>query len=153
MLKQYLGGYRIMNSNSENTKVGKTFQTLVWKSISAYFGIPFELDVAFPIGSPAKPYRFDCVSEDKKIVIKCKCYTWTDTGNVPNAKMKGLNEIVLYMSYLPDEVTKILCLKKSIHTKKRETLADYYCRMYGHLLSDVKVFEVDDFGEIRVIKP
>ena len=142
-----------MNSNSENPKVGKAFQKLVWKSISEYFEIPFELEVSLPIGSPAKLHRFDCVSADKRIVVKSKCYTWTDTGNVPSAKMRGLNEAVFYMSYLPDDVTKILCLKKASHPKKLETLAEYYCRIYGHLLSHVKVFEVNDFGEIRVIKP
>lgn len=142
-----------MNSNSENPKVGKAFQELVWKSISEYLGALFELEVALPIGIPSKLHKFDCVSQDKRIVVECKCYTWTDTGNVPSAKMRGLNEAVFYMSYLPDNITKILCMKKATHEKKLETLAEYYCRTYGHLLSNVKVFEVDDFGEIRVIKP
>jgi len=142
-----------MNSNSENTRVGKAFQELVWKSITEYFGSPFELEVALPIGTPSKLHRFDCVSEDKRIVVECKCYTWTDTGNVPSAKMRGLNEAVFYMSYLPDDITKILCMKKAIHAKKLETLAEYYCRTYGHLLSGVKIFEVDNFGKIRAIMP
>ena len=142
-----------MNSNSENPKVGKAFQKLVWKSISAYFGVPFELETALPIGNPAKLHKFDCVSEDKRIVVECKCCSWTDAGNVPSAKMMASNEALFYMSYLPDDVTKILCLKKASHPKKLETLAEYYCRIYGHLLSHVKVFEVNDFGEIRVIKP
>ncbi len=141
-----------MNLNSENPKVGKAFQELVCKSISEYFGIPFKLEIALPIGSPPKLHKFDCVSEDSKIVVECKCYTWTDTGNVPSAKMMGMNEAVFYMSYLPDEMIKILCIKKATHAKKLETLADYYCRIDGHLLSGVKVFEVDDCGKIRVIK-
>ena len=39
-----------MNTNSENPKVGKTFQEI-------------------------KNHKFDCVSDDKKIVVGCKCYT------------------------------------------------------------------------------
>lgn len=142
-----------MNSNSENPRVGKAFQELVSKSVAEYFGIPFKLESAIPIGSPPKLHKFDCVSEDRKIVVECKCYTWTEAGNVPSAKMMGMNEAVFYMSYLPDDVTKILCIKKAAHAKKLETLADYYCRIDGHLLSNVKVFEIDDVGKIRVIKP
>ena len=141
-----------MNSNSENPKVGKAFQELVCKSITKYFGIPFKFEVTLPIGDPKKLHKFDCVSEDNKIVVECKCYTWTDSGNVQSAKMRGLNEAVFYMSYLPLDITKIICMKKATRTKKLETLAEYYCRTYGHLLSGVTVFEIDDFGEIRVIK-
>lgn len=141
-----------MNSNSENPGVGRAFQELVCKSLSKYFGIPFELEVKLPIGSPAKDHKFDCVSEDNKIVVECKCYTWTETGNVPSAKVRGLNEAVFYMSYLPFDVTKIICMKKATRVKKLETLAEYYCRTCGHLLSGITVFEIDDFGEIRVIR-
>lgn len=108
--------------------------------------------MAIPIGHPSKNHKFDCVSDDKKIVVECKCYTWTDTGNVPSAKMMGMNEALFYMSYLPDDTTKVLCIKKAVHPKKQETLAEYYVRIDGHLLRDVKVFEVDDRGGITVIK-
>jgi len=141
-----------VNTNRENPKVGKAFQELVCCNLEKYFDIPFRLEVAIPIGSPPKLHKFDCVSEDGKIVAECKCYTWTDTGNVPSAKMMGMNEAVFYMSYLPDDVVKILCIKKAIHTKKVETLAEYYCRIDGHLLNNIKVFEIDDFGEIRAVK-
>ena len=96
--------------------------------------------------------KFDCVSDDKKIVVECKCYTWTDTGNIPSAKMMGMNEALFYMSYLPEDTIKVLCIKKAMHPKKRETLAEYYVRIDGHLLRDVRVFEVDDRGGITVIK-
>ena len=141
-----------VNENDENTRVGRAFQELAQKSLSEYFGISLELEVAFPVGIPAKPHKFDCASADKKTVIECKCYTWTDTGNVPSAKLRGLNEALFFMSYLPDDVTKILCMKKATHAKRLETLAEYYCRLYGHLLGDVKVFEVDDFGNVWVTK-
>lgn len=141
-----------MNTNSENPKVGKAFQELVLKSMEKHFGIDFEMEVAIPIGKPSKNYKFDCVSEDRKIVVECKCYTWTTTGNVPSAKLMGLNEALFYMSYLPDDITKILCIKKSVYPRKTETLAEYYCRIDGHLLGDVMVYEVDDEGLIKVLK-
>ncbi len=141
-----------MNTNSENPKVGKKFQELVQESLEAYFSVPFRPETAFPIGTPPKPHKFDCVSEDRTIVVECKCYTWTQSGNVPSGKMRGMNEAILYMNHLPDEATRILCMKKAVHPKRAETLADYYYRIYGHLLERIKIFEVDELGNIRVVK-
>lgn len=64
----------------------------------------------------------------------------------------GLNEALFYMSNLPEDITKILCIQKATHPKRTETLAEYYYRINGHLLRDVKLFEVDDEGNIEVIK-
>ena len=141
-----------MNTNSENPKVGKAFQLLAQKSLAAYFGVPFRLEAALPIGNPPKLHNFDCASQDGKIVAECKCYTWTESGNVPSAKLMGMNEAVFYMSYLPQNVTKVLCIKKATHPRRTETLADYYCRIDGHLLEHIKVLEIDESGDIRVIK-
>ena len=66
--------------------------------------------------------------------------------------MMGMNEALLYMSYLPDDTTKVLCIKKATHSKKQETLAEYYARIDGHLLREVKVFEVDEQGRINVVR-
>jgi hypothetical protein len=141
-----------MNTNSENPKVGKAFQEMVCKKMEEYFDTYFDMEVPVPIGRPAKNHKFDCVSEDGKIVVECKAYTWTDTGNVPSAKLMGMNEALFYMSYLPEDVTKILCIKKATHPKKQETLAEYYKRIDGHLFRDVKIFEADEFGNLRIIK-
>lgn len=141
-----------MNTNIENPKVGKVFQELVLKSMEKKFDVAFDMEVAISIGKPSKNHKFDCVSKDGKIIVECKCYTWTNTGNVPSAKLMGLNEALFYMSYLPDDLTKILCIKKSVYPGKNETLAEYYCRIDGHLLRDVKVYEADDNGVIKVLK-
>ena len=148
----FVGGYEIMNTNEENPKIGKEFQKLACKRIADYFGISFGMEKPLLIGKPPKSHKFDCVSTDGKIVVECKCYTWTDAGNVPSAKLMGLNEAVFYMSYLPDDVTRVLCIKRATHVKKAETLAEYYCRIDGHLLNDIKILEIDEFGDIRVVK-
>lgn len=75
-----------------NYDTGQTFQQYVRDLANDYFSIDFEMEVAIPIGEPAKNHRFDCVSKDKHIVIECKSYTWTETGNVPSAKMAFINE-------------------------------------------------------------
>jgi hypothetical protein len=141
-----------MNTNNENPKVGKAFQEMVCRGLEDYFCTYFDMEVPLPIGKPAKDHRFDCVSEDRKIVVECKAYTWTDSGNVPSAKLMGMNEALFYMSYLPDDATKILCIKKATHPKRTETLAEYYNRVDGHLFRDVKIFGVDDLGRLNVIK-
>lgn len=103
---------------------------MVCKSVSEYFQTDFDLEVAIPIGHSSKKYKFDCVSDGKKIVVECRCYAWTDIGNVPSAKMMGMNEALFYMRYLPEDTIKVLCIKKATHPKKRETVAEYYVRYY-----------------------
>lgn len=141
-----------MNTNSENPKVGKAFQELVLKSMEKKFNTPFIMEKPIAIGTPPKDHKFDCVSVDNSIVVECKCYTWTTTGNVPSAKLMGLDEAVFYMSYLPTNTIKIICIKKSTYPNKTETLAQYYCRVKGHLLRDVKIFEADDFGNLTQLR-
>lgn len=138
-------------SNSDNPRIGRSFQHHVHKLLEAYFGNTFTLEYAIGIGHPPKSHRFDLVSDDRKIVVECKCYTWTSTGNVPSAKMMGLNEAVFYMSYLPADTLKIIAIKKSVYPAKSETLAEYYYRINGHLLGGIKVLEIDDDGTMRWI--
>ncbi len=56
------------------------------------------------------------------------------------------------MSFLPKEATKIICMVKNPHPRRGETLAEYFVRLYGHLLRNVKVFEVDVQGRINVVR-
>lgn len=141
-----------MNTNSENPKAGKAFQELVCKSLEKYFNTDFDLEVPIPIGIPAKNHHFDCVSVDGKIVVECKCYTWNESGNIPSAKIRGLNEAVFYMNFLPEDKVKILCMTKALHSRKSESLAEYYHRIDGHLLGNVKLFEIDENGSITIIR-
>jgi len=112
----------------------------------------FDQEAAIPIGRPPKDHKFDLANTDRSIVAECKCYTWTDSGNVPSAKLMGLDEAVFYFGFLPAETQKILCMKKSVYRGKAETLAEYYVRVRGHLLGDISVFEISDDGVIRVIR-
>lgn len=43
-------------------------------------------------------------------------------------------KLFLYMSYLPEDTTKMIIMKKATHVKRSETLAEYYCRTNMHLL-------------------
>ena len=141
-----------MNTNSQNPQVGRGFQGRVKVVAEEHFSTRFIDEEAVLVGRPAKEHRFDLVSEDSKIVIECKCYTWTNGNNVPSAKMSTLNEAVLYMRSLPEGTRKILAIKKDVRTSNSETLASYYCRIYGHLLEDISIWEIDNDGNLLVVR-
>ena len=140
------------NSNSDNPHVGRGFQAMAQRILSEICHTEFEPEASIPIGDPPKGHKFDLVSRDKSIVVECKCYTWTDSGNVPSAKLMGLDEAVFYFSFLPAETKKILCMKKAVFPGRAETLAEYYVRIHGHLLKDVSVWEISDDGTVKKIR-
>mgnify|MGYP004599064337 CR=1 FL=1 len=140
------------NLNSENPHVGRKFQEAVQVILKEKYHTSFDQEAAIPIGRPPKDHKFDLANSDRSIVAECKCYTWTDSGNVPSAKLMGLDEAVFYCGFLPAETQKLLCMKRAVFKGKSETLAEYYVRVHGHLLGDVSVFEIEDDGSIRVIR-
>ena len=140
------------NANSENPYVGRKFQELVQSILEKEYSTSFEQEAVVAIGKPAKDHKFDLANDDRSIVAECKCYTWTDSGNVPSAKLMGLDEAVFYFSFLPAETRKILCMKKAKSPGKQETLAEYYVKVHGHLLKDVHVYEISDDETIKEIR-
>ena len=131
-----------MNTNSQNPKIGKGFEMVVKAWFETQYRVHFDSNKSLGIGNPPKLHRFDVVSEDNSIVAECKCYTWTETGNVPSAKMGFVNEAAFYLSFIHTASTYIV-MKKSVHSKRTETLADYYFRTNRHLLGSTKVLEYD----------
>lgn len=138
------------NKNSENPKVGREFQEKVKQWFETNTKYTFELERPVLIGNPAKLHKFDIAEKLETIVIECKSYTYTVSGNIPSAKLTSLNEAVFYFSLLPAQTEKILVMAYAAHPKRRETLAEYYYRINRHLLSDVKVFEFNiETNEMR----
>lgn len=139
-------------SNSDNPKKGAEFQKQVRNWFQEHYGTGFELETKIPIGNPAKDHKFDIVNPEKHIVIECKRYTWTETGNVPSAKMGFTNEAAFYLSFLPDTYEKYIVMLCSHHEKRNESLAEYYYRTNRHLIGKTKVAEYDpEINELRVI--
>ena len=139
-------------SNSENHRNGAAFQKEVKQYFIKKYGPGFEMETKIPIGNPAKDHKFDIVNIDRKIVIECKRYMWTVTGNVPSAKMGFTNEAAFYLSFLPDSFTKYIVMLRSMHDKRNESLAEYYFRTNRHLIGKVIVAEFDPVSnEMRVV--
>lgn len=141
-------------SNSDNPKTGANFEkeVLTWFQAHHKKG-NFELQKKIPIGNPPKEHKFDIVDETGKVVIECKCYTWTESGNIPSAKMGFANQAAFYLTFLPENCEKYIVLKKSLHPKRQESLAQYYFRTYKHLLGKIKVAEYDQqTKDLKVIE-
>ena len=100
-----------MRSNSENPAIGAKFQEDVAAWFKNTYKKEFILEKKIPIGySDKKDHKFDIVSDDNTIAIECKCYSWTETGNVPSAKMGAANEAVFYLSFLINYIARYLLL-------------------------------------------
>lgn len=139
-------------SNSDNPRNGAIFRSQVRDWFEKQYGTGFELERKIAIGNPAKDHKFDIVNEDKKIAIECKRYTWTETGNVPSAKMGFTNEAAFYPSFLPDSYEKYIVMPCFHHAKRNESLAEYYYRTNKHLIGKTKVAEYDpETDELRMI--
>ena len=138
-------------SNSDNPKKGAEFQKQVRNWFQEHYGTGFELETKITIGNPAKDHKFDIVNPEKHIVIECKRYTWTETGNVPSAKMGFTNEAAFYLSFLPDTYEKYIVMLCSHHQKRNESLAEYYYRTNRHLIGKTNVAESDpEINALRV---
>jgi len=114
--------------NALNTGKGRDFQALAADIIGERLGVRLLQDEPISIERPVKLHEFDLVSEDRRHVGECKNYAWTETGNMPSAKMAFLNEAVLYLSHVPPDVHKFIVLRLDRHARRNETLAAYYLR-------------------------
>jgi len=140
--------------NASNPGRGRDFQTLAATLLGKPFGVQFRSDYPLPIGDPAKLHRFDLVAmaddESPLYVGECKNYTWTETGNVPSAKMAFMNEALLYLSHAPTKSRRFVAVPGSVHARRSESLAEYYCRTYSHLLRGIAILEIFvETGEVK----
>ena len=143
---------QIMRKNSENPGAGAAFQKAVCNWFIENRRGSYVLEKKIGIGEPPKDHKFDMVSADDAIAIECKCYTWTETGNVPSAKMGFCNEAAFYLSFLPDTYEKYIVMAYSWHDKRQQTLAEYYYETNRHLLKNIKVAEYNpESGKFHVI--
>ena len=129
--------------NSVNTAKGRLFQEQACRALTKRYGIEFLKDYPVQIGNPPKEHKFDLVSKDGKYIAECKCYTWTETGNIPDAKMAKCDQTILYLTHAPAKSRKLLVMKKDLRPSKEETLAKYYKRTHHHLIEDITIVEFD----------
>lgn len=125
-----------------NTQAGRDFQDSVQRFLAG-LGVELEREFSVEVGNAfKKPHRFDLGSAEPPVLVECKSYTWTSGGNSPSAKIRGLNEAMLFFSVAPPEYRKMLVMLR--HLRREESLATNWLRNYGHLISPgVEIWELD----------
>jgi hypothetical protein len=83
---------------SSNTEAGREFED----AAHIFFdkaGIKLTRGFAAPVGFKVKKSKiFDLGSDKPPILVECKSYRWTEGGNSPSAKIRGMNEAMLLFS-------------------------------------------------------
>lgn len=133
-----------------NAHVGRKFEKSV-QSVLSEINIPLELDYKLSIGIDKikKAHAFDLGSSIPNIIVECKAHKWTNGNNVPSAKMTTWNEAMYYFAIAPKEYRKILVVLRDTSLTRSETLAEYYVRIYSHLIpTDVEIMEYDESDNI-----
>ena len=55
----------------------------------------------------------------------------------------SIGTILAHKSTVPDDKYRFVVMRKDIHSKRNETLAEYYFRTNRHLLQGVHILEID----------
>ncbi|QOR40210.1 hypothetical protein HNO52_18060 [Billgrantia diversa] len=128
-----------------NAHVGKDFEALAL-GVFAAKGIESDLKLPVGVSENKKLHAFDLGCKQQKTIVECKCHKWTaPNDNVPSAKLTVWNEAMYYFLVAPRGYRKILFVLRDVSERRRETLAEYYVRTYGHLIpEDVEIWEVDE---------
>ncbi len=133
------------NGSISNTSVGKEFEAEA-KSFFAMQGVILDENIAIEIGieGKKKAHRFDLGNLINKIIVECKSHTWTESENIPSAKMTIWNQAMYYFHAAPKDYRKIFFVLKHYSKRHKQTLAAYYLRINDHLIpNDVEFWEYD----------
>jgi hypothetical protein len=138
-----------------NAQVGRDFELVARDYFQKAEGL--QLQKCFPvqigIGMDKKCRRFDLGYENPAILVECKSHRWTETGNMPSAKVTVWNESMFYFHLAPGHYRKILFVLRDVHVRKPESLAEYYVRTYSHLIPvGVSIMEFDaSSGSVKTV--
>ena len=129
-----------------NAHVGRAFEDSVQLFFEKEgFEVLRNVPIQIGINGVTKAHRFDLGIPKSQILIECKSHRWTVTDNVPSAKMTTWNEAMFYFFATPNTYRKLFVVLRDYSAKRDETLAQYYIRIYGHLIpADVEIWEYDN---------
>jgi hypothetical protein len=131
-----------------NSHVGREFESKI-QSFFANQGVHLLANVKIPIGiNGLKPHSFDLGNIEHKIIVECKSHTWTESGNVPSAKMTTWNQAMYLFYATPTGFRKIFFVLKAYSPKRKQTLAEHYIHTNSHLIpKDIEFWEFDESTE------
>lgn len=96
-------------------------------------------------------HRFDFSSDDNLILIECKSYTWTKTGNEPAAKL-NLAKTDAKLLLATSAERKILAFEDDLRPKDGKSLAELFERRNRKWLEDVEIWRYLH-GQLECIGP
>jgi hypothetical protein len=91
-----------------NAFVGEEFEALTqryWEGRDMLLQRGFVLQIG--ISGLKKARKFDLGCRERKIVIECKSHRWTESDNIPSAKITVWNESMYYFYMVPRDFRKI----------------------------------------------
>lgn len=127
-----------------NAHAGREFEKQAFDYLAKHERLQLTRAFQIPLGiaNTKKDHSFDLGSENPPVLVECKSHTWTETGNMPSAKVTVWNEAMYYFLLAPEGFRKILFVLEARHARQEETLAEYYVRLHGHLIpNDVSIIE------------
>ncbi len=134
------------NGSISNAHVGKDFVDVA-KAFFFNKGIALDKDVGISIGvrESRKEHIYDLGNRNNKIIVECKSHKWTESGNVPSAKMTVWTQEMYYFYLASHEYRKIFFILKDYNVSRKETLGQYYLRINSHLIPQgVEFWEYDE---------
>ena len=142
--------FQRQNSTS-NASEGNIFELLVKGYFNKTYNLGLTKNIKVDIGISTKVIKksktFD-LGRQNEIIIECKSHSWTETSNIPSAKLTTRNEAMYFFHLVPKGLRKIFVVEKFYSDKRQETLAGYYLRTYHHLIpDDVELWEFDRKNE------
>jgi hypothetical protein len=139
-----------------NAHVGRDFEEVARDYFLRIEGLTLQKSFPVEVGASItkKSRRFDLGSEEPPILVECKSHRWTETGNMPSAKVTVWNESMFYFHIAPTRYRKVLFVVRDVHARKTESLAEYYIRNCAHLIpAGVSIIEFDEAsGSAKVFK-
>ncbi len=127
---------------SSNTHAGKDFENKIFDFLEKN-GISTEHQKKIEIGIiKKKEHVFDF--GNNSILVECKSQTWTETGNVPSAKIKNWSDAMFSFYLAPKKYKKLFFVEMSRNPNNSKPLLDYFIDHYFYLIpSDVILIDFD----------
>lgn len=84
-------------------------------------------------------YRVDLATRDRSILIECKSYTWTRSGNEPAAKLTHAKQAAQNLQ-MAKAGRKLLIFEDHLHPLSGKSLAELFARRNARWLDDVEIW-------------
>lgn len=135
-----------------NTQVAREFESIAYKYFySNEYDVEMGYNIKIGLNLVKKEKKFTLGGRDnlgKTFVVECKSHKWTESSNIPSAKITNWRQSMFYFSMLPEDIGKYLFVLKDKSVKTQESLGEYFIRLNQHLIpKGVIILEYDPTTE------